>query len=114
MTAEPSPRAKKIGCLSILIFILVGTTCMTLLPDSCTEFEGESCKLMKKIDYDYSRVEELHTPDSLLKAASRQRWVEHAYFEISPHSEGIRLYCEDRDSFWDSQYGQALKDKLVN
>ena len=104
MTAEPSPRAKKIGCLTILIGSLVIGTCMTLLPDSCTEFEGESCKIMKKIDYDYSRVGELQTPDNLLKARHTQQWVNFAYTEISPYSEGIRLYCEDRDRFWGSKY----------
>ena len=90
------------GCLIFVGLVIIGATCLLLLPESTPEV----CKIMEKVDYDYTRAQSLMPTgeDELLKAMLIRSKVNNAYNIITPHSEGLKLYCEDKDSFWGSRY----------
>ena len=53
---------------------------------------------MRTIDYDYSRVQELDLSKIELVQIARY------YEDVTQNNIGLKMYCEDPDSFWKSKY----------
>ena len=86
-----------IGCLGVLAVSLVVAVIAVL----CEWGEGDPliCGVMQEINYDYERVHELKDANVL-----ELRQIQYAWENITPYSEGLKLYCTDPNNFFWSEY----------